>query len=83
VILIGFIAGVVLLSLLMLMIFLVRSRMDEMKRIMISFMKHEGLLAVKAAWESWDLGGDRTARPLSAFSPWLHSMLAGPVCCSL
>ena len=82
VILIGFIAGVVLLSLLMLMIFLVRSRMDEMKRIMISFMKHEGLLAVKAAWESWDLGGDRTARPL-AFSPWLHSMLARSVCCSL
>ena len=53
IIVIGTIAGVLLLSLLLLMLFLVRSRQEEMRRMLISFMKHEAVLAVKAAWESW------------------------------
>jgi hypothetical protein len=50
----GAVAGALLLSLLLLMVYLVRSHYkEEARRIVISFMKHEGVLAVKLAWEFW------------------------------
>jgi hypothetical protein len=47
------IAGTLLVALLLLAIYVMRSHRAATKRILVSFMKHEGVLGVKLAWEIW------------------------------
>jgi hypothetical protein len=52
-IVIGAVVGAVLVALLVLAICLLRSHKEAAKRIWVSFVKHEGVLGVKLAWELW------------------------------
>jgi hypothetical protein len=52
IIVVGTIAGFLVFSLLLLMIYLVRSHKEKSRRVLIAFMKHEGVLAAKVAVES-------------------------------
>ena len=52
-IVVGTIVGTLLVALLLLAIYVMRSHRAATKRILVSFMKHEGVLGVKLAWEFW------------------------------
>ena len=49
----GAVLGVLLVALLGLVIYLIRSHKEATKRILISFVKHEVLLAVKISFDLW------------------------------
>jgi hypothetical protein len=49
----GAVLGVLLVALLVLVIYLIRSHKEATKRILISFVKHEVLLAVKISFDLW------------------------------
>jgi hypothetical protein len=52
-IVVGTVVGTLLAVLLLLAIYVMRSHREATKRILVSFMKHEGVLGVKLAWEFW------------------------------
>ena len=52
-IVVGTVVGTLLVALLLLAIYVMRSHKEATKRILVSFMKHEGVLGVKLAWEFW------------------------------
>jgi hypothetical protein len=52
-IVIGAVMGAVLVALLLLAIYVMRSHRLATRRILVSFMKHEGVLGVRLAWEFW------------------------------
>ena len=62
----GAVLGVLLVALLVLVIYLIRSHKEATKRILISFIKHEVLLAVKISWDLWVRSPERTPCPFSS-----------------
>ena len=52
-IVVGTVVGTLLAVLLLLAIYVMRSHREATKRILVSFMKHEGVLGVKLTWDFW------------------------------
>ena len=52
-IVLGTVVGTLLVALLLLAIYVMRSHKEATKRILVSLMKHEGVLGVNLAWEFW------------------------------
>jgi hypothetical protein len=54
----GSIVGVFLLGFLGLMVYMVRRHRDHWRAFLLSFLKHEGVIALKVLFEVWDISGD-------------------------
>ena len=53
----GSVVGTLLLGFLGLLVYLIRAHRDRWKAFLISFLKHEGVIALKVLWELWDICG--------------------------
>jgi hypothetical protein len=53
----GSVFGTLLLGFLGLLVYMIRAHRDRWKAFLISFLKHEGVIALKVLWEVWDISG--------------------------
>jgi hypothetical protein len=54
----GSIVGVLVLGFLGLMVYMVRRHREHWRAFLLSFLKHEGVIALEVLWEVWDISGD-------------------------